>query len=96
MSDPVPRNEDTTAGSAMFDVPAWLCDLTGSREWQVSRTFTRRKVEFVTDYTTPRGATARVTMRAVTSAKSASWELRADLGQSRAGVVIPARTRIKW
>jgi hypothetical protein len=94
MEEPAPHKEDTD--SAMFDVPAWLVDLSGVRDWQVSRRFTRRKVEFVTDYMTPRGANAQVTMRAVTTASSASWELRADLGHSRAGVVIPARTRIKW
>ncbi len=90
------RNVRKLPAYAMFDVPAWLGDLTGVRDWQVSRRFTRRKVEFVTDYTAPGGATAQITMRAVTSTNSASWEIRANLGQSRAGVVIPARTRIKW
>jgi hypothetical protein len=89
-------HKDDRTGSGMFDVPAWLGDLTGERDWHVSRSFTRRKVEFVTDYRTPRGANAQVTMRAVTAARSASWELRAELGHTRAGIVIPARTRIKW
>jgi hypothetical protein len=96
MGEAAQPKEDTPAGPPMFDVPAWLSDLTGMRDWQVSRRFTRRKVEFVTDYTNSRGATAQITQRAVTMASSASWELRADLGDSRAGVVIPARIRIKW
>ena len=57
---------------------------------------TRRKVEFVTNYTAPRGATAQITMRAVPAAANASWELRADIGPLRAGVVIPAHIRVKW
>lgn len=96
MKEAAPHKRDRPQDSAMFDVPAWLVDLSGVRDWQVSRRYTRRKVEFVTDYTTPLGANAQITMRAVTTASSASWELWADIGQSRAGVVIPARTRIKW
>lgn len=96
MGEAAQPSADGASSSAVFDVPAWLGDLTGIRDWQVSRRFTRRKVEFVTDYATPDGANAQITMRAVTTASSARWEIRADLGDSRAGVVIPARTRIKW
>ncbi|HEY8134724.1 MAG TPA: hypothetical protein VIF08_01700 [Candidatus Limnocylindrales bacterium] len=96
MEEAAARKNDRTPDSGMFDVPAWLGDLSGEHDWLVSRSFTRRKVEFVIDYTTSHGSNAQVTMRAVTAARSASWELRADLGDSRAGVVIPARTRIKW
>jgi hypothetical protein len=84
----------TPAGT--FDVPTWLADLSGHRDWQLERTFTRRKVEFVTNYTAPQGGTAQITMRAVPAAANASWELRADIGPIRAGVVIPAHIRVKW
>jgi hypothetical protein len=96
MGDAAQPNPVKQTGPATFDVPAWLGELTGVRDWQVRRRFTRRKVEFVTDYASPDGVIAKITMRAVTTASHASWELRADFGQSRAGVVIPARIRIKW
>jgi hypothetical protein len=82
--------------AATFEVRPWLVELTGQEGWQIDRTFTRRKVEFVTTYRTPRGTTAEITMRAVPSAAKASWELRAVLGQLHAGVVIPAHIRVKW
>lgn len=94
--EPGDLNAAQSADAAPFDVPAWLADLTGHADWTVDRTFTRRKVEFVTSYTAPRGATAEITMRAVPAAVKASWELRATLGQLHAGVVIPAHIRVKW
>lgn len=81
---------------APFDVCRWLAELTGVAGWSVQRTFTRRKGEYVAAYAGPSGGTAEVTMESIPSAGRASWQLVARFGPSVAGVVIPARTRIKW
>jgi hypothetical protein len=96
VGDTAGRGREGSEPAATFDVQEWLAELTGEQGWQIDRTFTRRKVEFVTNYKAPRGATAEITMRAVPSAAKASWELRAVLGQLHAGVVIPAHVRVKW
>ncbi|MEA2676146.1 MAG: hypothetical protein QOJ81_287 [Chloroflexota bacterium] len=79
-----------------FDVPGWLTELTGIEGWSVQRTFTRRKVEYVTDYIATTGAKAEVTLQALRTAGQASWEMVAKSNGVVAGVVIPARTRIVW
>lgn len=81
---------------APFDVRRWLAELTGADSWSVQRTFTRRRREYVAAYATPGGGTAEVTMEAIPTAGHASWKIVARFGPSVAGVVIPARTRIKW
>jgi hypothetical protein len=82
--------------SRSFDVRQWLSELTGLDGWSVQRTFTRRKVEFVTAYGARDGGTAEVTIQAVPAGSHPSWELVAKAGPLVAGIVIPASTRVSW
>ena len=81
-----------------FDVRAWVANLVGCEEFLVAETTYNEDDSFTATYRCGPQVVATVAMRGLTlaSARSASWELIAELQDRTERAILPANARFVW